>query len=215
MNTAASHRGPCSCRICPTGRGRNHDQDVSRRDVLNSATALAATVFACRCARLRRKHRRSRRRWSGREKGRQARLLHRHGSRGCRAARQGVRGEVSRHPVRVERSGAERVFQRIGQEYGGNIHAVDIVNTADPAHCIVWKRNGWLAPYLPEEVASITPHYYDPDGLRVTTRVLLSPLGYNTNLVKPEDAPRASPTCSIRNGRARSSRRIPPIAAPS
>ena len=58
--------------------------------------------------------------------------------------------------VRVERSGAERVFTRIGQEYGANIHAVDVVNTADAAHCIIWKRNGWLAPYLPEEVAK---HY--------------------------------------------------------
>jgi len=33
--------------------------------------------------------------------------------------------------VRVERSGAERVFQRIDQEYQSNIHAVDVVNTAD------------------------------------------------------------------------------------
>ena len=55
--------------------------------------------------------------------------------------------------VRVERSGAERIFTRIDQEYGSNIRAVDVVNTADQAHCIVWKRNGWLAPYLPEEVA--------------------------------------------------------------
>src|ERR1043166_8947683 len=29
--------------------------------------------------------------------------------------------------VRVERSGAERNFQRIGQEYAANIHAVDVV----------------------------------------------------------------------------------------
>ena len=55
--------------------------------------------------------------------------------------------------VRVERSGAERIFTRIGQEYGSNIHAVDVVNTADQAHCIVWKRNGWLEQYMPEEVA--------------------------------------------------------------
>src|SRR5262245_5838261 len=33
--------------------------------------------------------------------------------------------------VRVERSGAERVFQRIAQEMASNIHAVDVVNTAD------------------------------------------------------------------------------------
>src|SRR5438094_403021 len=46
--------------------------------------------------------------------------------------------------VRVERAGAERVFQRIDQEYQSNIRAVDVVNTADQAHCIIWKRNGWL-----------------------------------------------------------------------
>src|SRR3954468_5299642 len=34
-------------------------------------------------------------------------------------------------PVRVERSGAERIFTRIGQEYTANVHAVDVVNTAD------------------------------------------------------------------------------------
>src|SRR5688572_7834199 len=49
--------------------------------------------------------------------------------------------------VRVERSGAERVFTRIAQEYQSNIHAVDVVNTADAAHCIVWKRDKWLAAY--------------------------------------------------------------------
>jgi len=94
--------------------------------------------------------------------------------------------------VRVERSGAERVFQRIGQEMESGIHAVDVVNSADGAHFIVWKRNNWLAPYLPEEVARHYPaQYYDPDGLWVTTRVWLSSLGYNTNLVKPEEAPKS------------------------
>ncbi len=94
--------------------------------------------------------------------------------------------------VRVERSGAERVFQRIGQEMESRIHAVDVVNSADGAHFIVWKRNGWLAPHLPEEVARhYPPQYYDPDGLWVTTRVWLSSLGYNTNLVTPQDAPKS------------------------
>jgi iron(III) transport system substrate-binding protein len=94
--------------------------------------------------------------------------------------------------VRVERSGAERVFQRIGQEMESRIHAVDVVNSADGAHFIVWKRNGWLAPYLPEEVARHYPaQYYEPDGRWVTTRVWLSSLGYNTNLVKPQDAPKS------------------------
>src|SRR5258708_1811531 len=94
--------------------------------------------------------------------------------------------------VRVERSGAERIFTRIGQEYGSNIHAVDVVNTADQAHCILWKRDGWLAPYLPEEVAKhFDPSFYDPDGLHITTRILISPIAYNTNLVKKEEAPKS------------------------
>jgi iron(III) transport system substrate-binding protein len=94
--------------------------------------------------------------------------------------------------VRVERSGSERVFQRIGQEMGSGIHAADVVNSADAAHFIVWKRNDWLAPYLPEEVAHhFPPQYYDPDGFWITTRVWLSSLGYNTNLVRSEDAPKS------------------------
>src|SRR6201990_831627 len=55
--------------------------------------------------------------------------------------------------VRVERSGAERVFQRIGQEYASRIHSVDVVNSSDAAHFIVWKRDGILQPFVPEDVA--------------------------------------------------------------
>jgi iron(III) transport system substrate-binding protein len=94
--------------------------------------------------------------------------------------------------VRVERSGAERIFTRIAQEYDSNIHGVDVVNTADQSHCIVWKRNGWLAPYMPEEVVkNFESKYYDPDGLHITTRILISPIAYNTNLVKKEEAPKS------------------------
>ena len=94
--------------------------------------------------------------------------------------------------VRVERSGSERVFQRVAQEQASNIRAVDVINSADAAHFIVWKRNGWLAPYLPDEVARFFPsEHWDADGLYVTTRIWLSSMGYNTNLVKAEDAPRS------------------------
>jgi iron(III) transport system substrate-binding protein len=94
--------------------------------------------------------------------------------------------------VRVERSGSERVYQRIEQERGSNISAVDVVNSADAAHFIVWKRNGWLAPYLPEDVARHFPaQYRDPEGMHATTRIWLSSLGYNTQQVKAEEAPRS------------------------
>ena len=67
--------------------------------------------------------------------------------------------------VQVERTGAERVFQRIGQEYGSSIHAVDAVNSSDAAHFIVWKREGILQPFVPEDVAKYyKPEQSDADG---------------------------------------------------
>jgi iron(III) transport system substrate-binding protein len=93
--------------------------------------------------------------------------------------------------VRVERTGAERVFQRIGQEYSSNIHAVDVVNSSDAAHFIVWKRDGILAPYVPEDVARFPEAHRDVDGQFASFRVWLSIIAYNTNLVKAEDAPKS------------------------
>jgi iron(III) transport system substrate-binding protein len=94
--------------------------------------------------------------------------------------------------VRVERSGAERVFQRIGQEYASKIYGVDVVNSSDAAHFVSWKRDGLLAPYVPEDVAKFYPaEHRDADGMFATFRVMLSIIGYNTNLVRPADAPKS------------------------
>ncbi len=94
--------------------------------------------------------------------------------------------------VRVERTGAERVFQRIGQEYSSNIHAVDVVNSSDAAHFVAWKRDGILAPYVPEDVAKFyPPEHKDIDGQFASWRIFLSIIAYNTNLVKAEEAPRS------------------------
>src|SRR5215203_612268 len=94
--------------------------------------------------------------------------------------------------VRVERTGAERVFQRIGQEYGSRIYAVDVVNSSDAAHFIAWKRDGILQPYVPEDVAKFyAAEHKDPDGQFASFRVGMSVIGYNTNLVKAEDAPKS------------------------
>src|SRR5262247_1805914 len=94
--------------------------------------------------------------------------------------------------VRVERTGAERVFQRIGQEYGSNIHAVDVANSSDAAHFIVWKKQGMLEAYLPEDVAKFYPvEHKDPDGMFASFRVWVCIIAYNTNLVKKEEAPKS------------------------
>src|SRR5271165_1559729 len=94
--------------------------------------------------------------------------------------------------VRVKRSGAERVFQRIGEEEGGSLYEVDVVCSTDAAHFIHWKRDGLLAPYVPEDVAKLLPPgQVDADGMFASVFALLSPIGYNTHLVGPQDAPKS------------------------
>jgi len=93
--------------------------------------------------------------------------------------------------VAVERSGAERIFQRVGQEYASGIHAVDVIDSSDTAHLRYWKEQSWLAAFLPEDVARWPEQQRDSDGFYATNRATLSVLGYNTRLVKPDDAPRS------------------------
>jgi iron(III) transport system substrate-binding protein len=94
--------------------------------------------------------------------------------------------------VRVERSGSERIYQRIGQEKQSGIHAVDVVNSADGAHFLDWKKNGWLAAYVPEDVAKHFPAAYtDPDGTYAILCSWVTTIGYNTKLVGRDIAPKS------------------------
>ena len=50
---------------------------------------------------------------------------------------------------------------------------------------------GWR-PICPRRRPSISPpSYRDPDGMHITTRIWLSSLGYNTRLVRAEEAPKS------------------------
>ena len=93
---------------------------------------------------------------------------------------------------KVERTGAERIMQRIGQEYTANVHAVDVVNSSDASHLVYWKDQGLLAPYVPEDVAKFYPdEHKDGDGTYASFRVFLCVIAYNTNMVKKEEAPKS------------------------
>src|SRR4030081_202151 len=95
--------------------------------------------------------------------------------------------------VQIERSGSERLFQRIDQEFSSGIRAADVVNSSDASHFITWKKNGWLAPFVTEDIAQhFLPEYRDPEGMAATTRIYLSSIAYNINLVKPDAAQNGS-----------------------
>jgi len=94
--------------------------------------------------------------------------------------------------ARVERAGGERIFSRVAQEYAAGIHVPDAVSTGDAAQFITWKRQGLLAPYVPEDVARHIPsEHRDLDGFYATVRSSLCVIAYNTGLVKREDAPKS------------------------
>ena len=92
--------------------------------------------------------------------------------------------------LEVERSGSERVFQRINQEYQANIKNVDVVNSSDASHFMFWKQQKLLAAHTPPDVQKFAPQYKDPEGFYAVWRATLSVMAYNTNLVKEADAPK-------------------------
>jgi iron(III) transport system substrate-binding protein len=94
--------------------------------------------------------------------------------------------------TRVERAGGERIFSRVAQEYAAGLHVPDAVSTGDAAQFLVWKRQGLLAAYVPEDVARHIPaEHRDPDGLYATVRSSLCVMAYNTQFASSAEAPKS------------------------
>jgi len=101
------------------------------------------------------------------------------------------KAEYPKIDVDVERSGSERVFQRINQEHQSGIHNVDVVNSSDASHFLYWKQQKWLAAHTPPDVKRYAAQSKDADGYYAVWRATLSVMGYNTNLVAEKDAPKS------------------------
>jgi iron(III) transport system substrate-binding protein len=93
--------------------------------------------------------------------------------------------------VQVERTGSERIFQRLAQERASNIFTADVLDSTDQAHFLTWKKQGILEPFIPAELLKWPANERDPDGAYASVRFTLIPIAYNTNMVKPEDAPKS------------------------
>ena len=63
------------------------------------------------------------------------------------------RAEYPNVALEVERAGSERVFQRISQEFQSGIKNVDVVNSSDASHFLLWKQQKLLAMHTPPDVA--------------------------------------------------------------
>lgn len=106
------------------------------------------------------------------------------------AVAKAFRAQYPKIQIEVERAGSERVFQRVNQEMQSGIKNADVVNSSDASHFLFWKQQNKLARHTPPDAQKFPAQHRDPDGTYFTWRATLSPMGYNTNLLKENEAPK-------------------------
>jgi iron(III) transport system substrate-binding protein len=92
--------------------------------------------------------------------------------------------------VEVQRSGSERILQRLMQETAAGIKNADIFNSSDVGHYILLKKKGMLAKYSPAGADRFPESFRDPDGIAFGWRAFLIVISYNSRLLPAADAPK-------------------------
>ena len=87
------------------------------------------------------------------------------------------------------RATSERVLQRASTEAKAGRYAVDVA-TAAGFQLELMKESGLTQKYVPREAAFYNDGFTDPDGHWVSVHSLLNAMAYNTQLVKPGEAPK-------------------------
>jgi iron(III) transport system substrate-binding protein len=92
--------------------------------------------------------------------------------------------------VEVQRTGSQRVLQRVMQELGANIKNVDVIHTSDAGHYVLLKDKKLLMKYAPAGVESFPASFKDKDGYHYGLRATVNVIAYNTKAVSAAEAPR-------------------------
>lgn len=87
------------------------------------------------------------------------------------------------------RGTSDRVLQRAATEAKAGRFAVDVVTSAG-FQLQLLKESGLTQKYVPPEAAGYDEGFKDPDGHWVSVHSLLNAMAYNTQLVKPNEAPK-------------------------
>jgi iron(III) transport system substrate-binding protein len=92
--------------------------------------------------------------------------------------------------VEVNRTGSQRILQRMMQELQSNIRNVDVVHTSDAGHFVLLKEKKLLMRYTPAGVDAFAAGFKDRDGFAYGLRATVNVIAYNTKLVTAAEAPR-------------------------
>jgi len=87
------------------------------------------------------------------------------------------------------RGTSERVLQRANTEAKAGRFAVDVVTSAG-FQVQLMKESGLTQRFVPPEASSYDDGFKDPDGHWVSVHSLLNSMAYNTQLVRPNEAPK-------------------------
>ena len=92
--------------------------------------------------------------------------------------------------VEVQRTGSQRILQRVMQELQANIKNVDVIHTSDAGHYVLLKDKKLLMKYTPAGVERFPAAFKDKDGYHYGLRATVNVIAYNTKSVSSGEAPK-------------------------
>jgi iron(III) transport system substrate-binding protein len=92
--------------------------------------------------------------------------------------------------VEVNRSGSERILQRLMQEAAAGIKNADVFNSSDVGHYVLLKKKGMLAKYTPVGAERFAESFRDQGAMFFGWRAFLIVISYNSKLLSSVDAPK-------------------------
>jgi len=92
--------------------------------------------------------------------------------------------------VEVQRTGSQRILQRVMQELQANLKIVDVIHTSDAGHFVLLKDKKLLMKYSPAGIDAFPAGFKDKDGYYFTLRATVNVIAYNTKLVPAAEAPK-------------------------
>lgn len=88
-------------------------------------------------------------------------------------------------------AGTGKVITKIATEHQSGQVAADVIWVGDPSDYLGFKKEGILAKYSSPEAGSIDKKFIDDEGYFTGARMMNMSIGYNSTMVKPEEAPRS------------------------
>ncbi len=92
--------------------------------------------------------------------------------------------------VEVNRTGSQRILQRVMQELQAKIKNVDVIHTSDAGHFVLLKDKKLLARHVPAGVDAFPAGFKDKDGYYFGLRATVNAIAYNTQKVTAAEAPK-------------------------